>query len=117
MRVRMADAGGANANQHIARPNTRSTDLPLLQRRAEIDEADCFHSVAVALWATSTNISRVAQRRGYRSYPNFTKYFPGNCFTSFFNSSRKRVDETVPLGSSAFAAISSICVSVSLIAS
>ena len=53
------------------------------------------------------------RHRYRRSYPSFTKYFPGNCFTRRFNSSRSSVDETVPLGRSAVDAISSIEVSVS----
>src|SRR5947199_10226934 len=52
-----------------------------------------------------------------RGYASFTKYFPGNCFTSRFSSRARRVEETVPLGKFDFVAISSICVSVASIAS
>src|SRR5947199_10505146 len=52
-----------------------------------------------------------------RGYASFTKYFPGNCFTSRFSSRLRRVEETVPLGKLHFVAISSIGVSVASIAS
>ena len=53
------------------------------------------------------------QDRG-RAYASFTKYFPGSCLTSRFSSRRRRVEETVPLGRSHFAAIWSIGVSVGI---
>ena len=125
MRVGMTNAGGANAYQDITRSDARNFDLLLFQRRIDCSEANGFHSVAVALWATfgitQRIISRVARRTATRlqkaCYPSFTKYLPGSCFTNFFNSSRRSVDETVLLGSSAFVAISSMAVSVSRIAS
>jgi len=50
-------------------------------------------------------------------YPSFTNYFPGNCLTSRFSSSRKSTDETVGLGKLHLAAMASIAVSLASIAS
>src|SRR2546423_8728733 len=125
MGVGMTNARGANANQDVAWTDARNFNRLLFEWRTDFSEANGFHAVAVVLRATfgitQRTISRVARRTATRlqkaCYPSFTKYFPGSCFTSFFNSSRRSVEETVPLGRSAFVAMSSIDVSVSRMAS
>src|SRR5439155_20211849 len=52
-----------------------------------------------------------------KAYPSFTKYLPGNCLTSRFNSKRKRREDTVGLGRLHLAAMASIAVSLASIAS
>src|SRR4029077_17898366 len=52
-----------------------------------------------------------------KAYPSFTKYLPGNCLTSRFNSRRKRTEETVGFGRLHLAAIASMAVSLASIAS
>src|SRR4051812_27726205 len=43
MRVRVANAGRANADQDVARANGRNIDLLLFERRTDGGEADSFH--------------------------------------------------------------------------
>jgi hypothetical protein len=48
MRVGMANAGGANADQDVARTNRRNLDPLLFQRRTDCGEANGFHATAAS---------------------------------------------------------------------
>jgi hypothetical protein len=43
MRVGMADAGGADADQNVTRADGRKVDLLFLERRTDRGKADSFH--------------------------------------------------------------------------
>src|SRR2546430_2348980 len=115
MRVGMANAGSANANKNVAWSERWNLDPLLFQRRTDRGEAKSVHFAAACPLAL--RIAKRLQPERIVVYPSFTKYLPGSCFTRRFSSRRRSVEETVPLGSSAFVAMSSIDVSVSRIES
>src|SRR5438046_1745090 len=99
MRVRVANAGRANADQNVARTNGGHIDFPFLERRSKRDEADSFHDrgrlavLTCHVERSETSLlvfNRPARRNGQRSfallsYPSFTKYFQATV-RSFPNS-------------------------------
>jgi hypothetical protein len=48
MRIGMANPGGLDANQHIARSDDGQLDLSLFKRRSDCDESNCFHAPRIA---------------------------------------------------------------------
>ena len=44
MRIRVADAGGVHADQHLARGERRTLDFLFLKRRPNCGETDSFHA-------------------------------------------------------------------------
>lgn len=122
VRVGMTNPRAFHANQHIARAERRDLDLFLFERRAgfsktKSSQVEIENGISAARLGPALCIAKRLQREANVVYASFTKYFPGNCFTRRFSSRRNKLEETVPLGNSDSVAMSSIDVSVALIAS
>src|SRR4029453_14982122 len=84
----------------------------VIMRDLDMGAGNRTHLRDFCKWETFFRHTCPGKAAKHRSYPSFTKYFPGNCLTKRFNSNCNRVDETLALGRCVFSVMSSIDVSV-----